>query len=219
MANLETIVQLAKDILSWFDTVKDTEISQKKIAYLLSHNAEAFYEMSLPELFVRSEKVRGMQLSLMTARHCIHDTTPAGEVRAVIATSSIIDGLKEIVVLSEEPYETVQFLDSPQLDIYGSPDNSKVIVFEDKDNIGHYDQSQREALLNNLLTSDARITMIPHLPLINLHANKGPAVPGFADFDGDVLKAYRLTMTCPIKRGPGKGRTRVVSRFISVFNQ
>lgn len=224
MTDLKTIVEMAKDILSWFDTMKDVETSQKKIAYQLSHRAEPFYDMPLAELLIRSTKVRGMQLSIMTARGCIHDLTPAGEVRAFIAASSIIDGLKEIITLSETPFEVVRFEDNPPADIYGSPDISKVVVFEDADTINDKDalavlartgQPYNYAMFS---TEPTKGYDISGSPVISLYANKGPTAPGFADFDGDVIKAYHCTMSCPIKRGPGKGRTRVVSRFVSVFN-
>lgn len=224
MADLKTIVEMAKDILSWVDSVKDAVDSQKKLAYQLSHRAEPFYGMSLPELLIRSTKVRGMQLSILTARSCIHDLTPAGEVRAFIAASSIIDGLKEIITLSETPFEVVSFEDNPPADIYGSPDISKVVAFEDGDTVNDKDvlavltrteQPYNYAMFSTELDKGYGI---PGSPVIALNANKGPVAPGFADFDGDVIKAYRLTLSCPIKRGPGKGRIRVVSRFVSVFN-
>lgn len=224
MTNLKTIVKMAKDILSWVDVVKGAVGSQKKLAYQLSHRAEPFYDMPLPELLIRSTKVREMQLSILTARGCIHDFTPAGEVRAFIAASSIIDGLKRIITLSETSFEVVRFEDNPPADIYGSPEISKVVVFEDGDTVNdkdvlavltHTEQPYNYAMFS---TEPAKGYGIPGSPVISLYANKGPVAPGFADFDGDVIKAYHRTMSCPIKRGPGKGRIRVVSRFVTVFN-
>lgn len=224
MSNIKSITELAKNILDWYNEVSPTAENQKKIAYQLSHRAEPFYDMILPEAFTRSPKVRDMQLSIMTARHCIHDLTPAGEVRACIATSSIVDGLLEIIQLSEEPFEVVRLEDTPQVDIYGSPDNSKVVVFEDADTIGdndalaafaHTEQPYNYAMFS---TEPSKGYGISGSPVIGLYANKEPAAPGLGDYDGDVLKAYRLTVSSPIKRGPGKGRTRVLSRFVSVFN-
>ncbi|CAM8750787.1 hypothetical protein CENTIMANUS_00184 [Klebsiella phage vB_KpM_Centimanus] len=224
MTNLETIVHMAKNILDWYNEVSPTAENKKKIAYQLSHRAEPFYDMILPEALTRSPKVRDMQLSIMTARQCIHDLTPAGEVRAYITTSSIVDGLLEIIKLSEEPFEVVRLEDNPPADIYGSPDISKVVVFEDADTIS--EKYELAALARTgqpynyvmFSTESDKGYGISGSPVISLYGNKGPAAPGFADFDGDVIKAYRLTLSSPIKRGPGKGRTRVVSRFVSVFN-
>ena len=224
MTNLKTIVKMAKDILSWVDVVKGAVGSQKKLAYQLSHRAEPFYDMPLPELLIRSTKVREMQLSILTARGCIHDFTPAGEVRAFIAASSIIDGLKRIITLSETSFEVVRFEDNPPADIYGSPEIYKVVVFEDGDTVNdkavlavltHTEQPYNYGMFS---TEPGKDYVISGIPVIGPHANKEAAAPGLGDYDGDVLKAYHLTVSSPIKRGPGKGRIRTVSRFVSIIN-
>lgn len=225
MADLKTTVETAKDILAWFDTVKDTEISRIEIAYQLIQRAEVFYNLPLTEVFIMNSAVRRMLISVSTTRGSIRDSTPSGEELTLIAASSIIDGLKEIITLSEEPFEVVRLEDTPQVDIYGTPDNSKVVVFEDADTINNKDVAAllrlSEQTTNHSMfsTEPSNGYGISGSPVIGLYANKGPSAPGFVDFDGDVIKAYRLTLSSPIKRGPGKGRTRVVSRFISVFNQ
>lgn len=206
MADLKTIVEMAKDILSWFDIVKNTETSQKKIAYQLSHRAEPFYGMSLPELLIRSTKVRGMQLSILTARSCIHDLTPAGEVRAFIAASSIIDGLKEIITFSETPFEVIAFDDSiPSVNIYGSEGQLEPIVIEDSDILDVNDAARLLELLDHPFKDE-----LIEFPAEAYHSS---VIPGTGDFEGDVYIPF-WTFKSKIKRGPGKGQNRIISRTL-----
>lgn len=224
MIDLKNIVALAESILEWVESVKNEEGSQKKLAYQLSHRAEAFYNIGLPEQFDNNLNISAMRTSILSARSCIHDLSREGEIRAVLLFGTIVGGLKEIIALSEGPFEVVRFEDNPPADIYGSPDISKVVVFKDADTINDKDAlaviARTEQPYNYAMfsTKPTEGYGISGSPVIGLYANKDPVASDFADFDGDVIKAYHLTMSCTIKRGPGKGRTRVVSRFVSVFN-
>ncbi|QQV92292.1 hypothetical protein MOC16_gp302 [Klebsiella phage vB_KpM_FBKp24] len=106
MADLKTTVETAKDILAWFDTVKNTEISQNEIAYQLSQRAEVFYNLPLTEVFIMNTKVRRMLISVSTARGSVRDLTPSGEELTLIAAGVILDGLEEIIALSETSFES-----------------------------------------------------------------------------------------------------------------
>lgn len=206
MTDLKTTVETAKDILAWFDTVRNTELSQNEIAYQLCRRAEVFYNLPLTEVFIMDSKVRRMLISVSTTRGSIRDLTPSGEELTLIAASSIIDGLKEIITLSETSFEVIAFDDSiPSANIYGSEGQLEPIVIEDSDIFDVNDTARLLELRDHPFKDELiEFPTEAYLPSV---------IPGTGDFEGDVYIPF-WTFKSKIKRGPGKGRNRIISRTL-----
>lgn len=194
MRDFNAIKKLALETLDWIEQtgVYKEGVSNRTIAYQLSHKLESLYGISGIDPFYDNEKISAMASALLKGRHVVHSTNRVGDYEAALVITLVVVGLRELIRIVD--HGAAVTVSQPKIPEHSANLTEQVISVE-------LEKASRE-----------------HLPLINLYSTKGPSIPETGDFDGDSIKGYWLTLTTPIKRGPGKGRIRTLKRLVVIIS-